>query len=44
MPCEHFDGMWVAPLLDHLAALLIKFAVLADDEVDEMLKRGEEEY
>ncbi len=34
MPEDHYDGMWVGPLIDHLASLLINFAVLADDELD----------
>ena len=38
MPEDHYDGMWVGPLIDHLASLLIKFAVMADDELDEMQK------
>ena len=38
MPEDHFDGMWVGPLIDHLAGLLIKFAVLADDELDSQQK------
>ena len=31
---EICDGMWVAPFLDHLTALLCKFAILADANTD----------
>lgn len=30
---DHYDGMWAGPLVDQMASLLIKFAELADDEL-----------
>lgn len=33
MPLDAYDNNWMVPLLDHLASLLCKFAVLADHEV-----------
>ena len=30
LPLDHFDGMWVAQVVDHLAQLLSRLAVLAD--------------
>ena len=37
-----FDGMWIAPLLEYLAILLSKLAVMADSET-EVKKNVEEE-
>ena len=31
IPTKRFDGMWIAPILDHLSAILCKLAVVADD-------------
>lgn len=31
IPTKKFDGMWVAPIIDHLSAILCKLAVVADD-------------
>lgn len=40
---DHCNGMWVAPLVDHLIGLLCKLAVLADSQADERpLPPGEE--
>lgn len=32
LPLKRYDGLWVAPVLDHLCMILCKLAVLADGE------------
>ena len=38
---EIFDGMWVAPLVEHLAIILSRLAVVADAEA--LAKKNTEE-
>ena len=42
LPHDIFDGMWIAPLLEHLAVLLSRLAVIADSEFEKK-KNYEEE-
>ena len=35
LQADHFDGMWVGPLLDHLTHILCELAFLADAQASE---------